>query len=95
MTAIILPFPTPTRFWSCDPDSDQTGATTTESVSLERCIDWLLDRHQSTTEPVLRRLVSEVLTELEELGPLCDDGELDELVIGALASIEAAFDIAC
>lgn len=94
MTAIILPFPTRPRYWSVDPVSDQTGATTTESVSLERCIDWLLDRHQSTTEPVLRRLVSDVLTEIEELGPHCDEGELDELVLGALASVAAAFDVA-
>lgn len=95
MTAINVPFAHQQEFWLAGLVSDNNVVTSNETLSLERCVDWLLDLYQSTSEPVLRRLVSDVLTEVKELGELCDDHELEEVVLGALASVEAAFDVAC
>ncbi|MEM9130910.1 MAG: hypothetical protein AAF962_11895 [Actinomycetota bacterium] len=102
MTAIIVPFPSTiasapapvTIHWSEEVDGGHNGVTTSEAVSLERCVDWLLDRHQSTTDPVLRRLVGDVLAEVRELGDLGQCEELTALVLDALASVETAFEIA-
>ncbi len=102
VTAIIIPFPLTTASatasvtaqWSERARWGHNGVTTSEAVSLERCVDWLLDRHQSTTDPVLRGLVGDVLTEVRELGDVSECEELTALVLDALASVETAFDIA-
>ena len=66
------------------------------SLSLDRCIDWLLDLHQSTDDRRLRVLISEVLDDLravaEHPSGLAGLG-IDDIVLGALASVEAAFEI--
>ncbi len=78
-------------FWSAAFD-DAREAT----LSIDRCIDWLLDLYQSTTHAVLRELVSDVLDDLRAVG--CEGIgfaalDLDDVVLGALASIETAFEI--
>lgn len=66
------------------------------TLSIDRCIDWLLDLYQSTDHPVLRALVADTLDDLRAVGV---DGlgfaelDLDDVVLGALASIETAFEI--
>ncbi len=73
-------------FWSAVTDND--GLST---ISFDRCVDWLLDLFQMTTDTRLQVLISEVLDELREIGPV--DGEFEDVVLGALASVEAAFDV--
>ena len=93
MTAIILPFPTTESVWIDVPSPHHNGGTADEYLSQERCIDWLLDRFQSTTDPALRRLVSDVIAEIRDLGTAEYDPELCALVIDALASVETAFEM--
>ena len=73
-------------FWSAVTDND--GPST---ISFDRCVDWLLDLFQVTTDTRLQVLISEVLDELREIGPV--DGVFEDVVLGALASVEAAFDV--
>lgn len=73
-------------FWS-----SVTGHEGASTISFDRCVDWLLDLYQITPDPRLRLLISEVLDELRELGPV--EGEFEDVVLGALASVEAAFDV--
>lgn len=94
MTATISHLPTTTAFpWSDTADRAHNGATSADPVSYQCCIDWLLDLRQSTTDPTLRGLASEVLTEIRGLGPVGDDPELNEMVLGALGSVQAAFEL--
>lgn len=60
-------------------------------ISFDRCVDWLLDLYQDTTNTQLRHLISEVLDDLRALGPV--EGEFEDIVLGALASVEAAFEM--
>ncbi len=92
MTALILPLPGLDQGWPTAPDTTQNEPTTDDAISLPRCIDWLLDLRQSTTDPDLRALVADVLSDLNQLDWPCDP-ELAELVIGALASVQSAFDL--
>ncbi|MEM8925959.1 MAG: hypothetical protein AAGD35_20840 [Actinomycetota bacterium] len=94
MTATISHLPTATAIrWSDGPDRAHNGGTSADPVSYQCCIDWLLDLRQSTTDPVLRGLVSEVLAELRTIGPVGDDPELNEMVLGALGSVQSAFEL--
>lgn len=98
MTATVTPItaeipegePSPTigeQFWdAAAADDPRTGP-----ISFDRCVDWLLGLHDSTADPGLRALVVEVLIELRRLGPV--EGDFEDVVLGALASIEAAFEI--
>jgi hypothetical protein len=79
--------PAATAFWSAATDEAAGGC-----ISFDRCVDWLLDLHQSTTDHRLRALVTDVLHDLRELGPV--DRQFEDLVLGALASVEMAFEIA-
>lgn len=66
------------------------------TLSIDRCIDWLLDLYQSTEHADLRALVADVLDDLRAVGA---DGlgfaelDLDDVVLGALASVETAFEM--
>lgn len=60
-------------------------------LDFDRCVDWLLDLYQQTNDVGLRSLVSDVLDELRLLGPV--EGEFEEVVLGAVASVEIAFEI--
>jgi len=73
-------------FWTSVTDHD--GPST---ICFDRCVDWLLDLHQETHSAQLRTLISEVLDDLRALGPI--EGEFEDVVLGALASVEAAFEI--
>ncbi|MGF1599629.1 MAG: hypothetical protein ACFCVK_22405 [Acidimicrobiales bacterium] len=61
------------------------------ALSFGHCVDWLLDRYQATTDPELRAMVVEVLDELRDLGPV--DDEMADVVVGALGSVAAAFEL--
>ncbi len=58
---------------------------------FDRCVDWLLTLHDQTADPDLRQLVTDVLVELRALGPI--EPEIHDLVLGALASVQSAFEI--
>ncbi len=73
-------------FWTTVTDHDGPAP-----ISFDRCVDWLLDLYQDTTSTQLRTLISEVLDDLRELGPV--EGEFEDIVLGALASVEAAFEM--
>lgn len=86
MTAIMTPTATSEAFWSTVTDHDGEAA-----ISFDRCTDWLLDLHQSTKDEGIRRLIADVLEDLRMLGPV--DGEFEDVVLGALASVEIAFEM--
>lgn len=73
-------------FWTTVTDHDGPAP-----ISFDRCVDWLLDLYQDTTNTQLRHLISEVLDDLRALGPV--EGEFEDIVLGALASVEAAFEM--
>lgn len=73
-------------FWTTVTDHDGPAP-----ISFDRCVDWLLDLYQDTTNAQLRTLISEVLDDLRSLGPV--EGEFEDIVLGALASVEAAFEM--
>ena len=73
-------------FWNSVTDLDDSAP-----ISFDRCVDWLLDLYQSTTNVQLRTLISEVLDDLRALGPV--EGEFEDIVLGALASVETAFEM--
>jgi hypothetical protein len=62
-----------------------------DPLFFDRCVDWLLSLYAQTTDPVLQDLVADVLDELREIGPVT--GEFADVVLGALASVEIAFEI--
>ena len=74
--------------------ADATNTDTEAPISYERCVNWLLDLHQSTTNPTLRSLIIDVLSDLGELGAVSSDSELESLILGSLASVEIAFEVA-
>ncbi len=86
MTAIMTPTETSEAFWATATDHDGPSA-----ISFDRCTDWLLDLHQSTEDEGVRLLISDVLEDLRMLGPI--DGEFEDVVLGALASVEIAFEM--
>lgn len=93
MTAILAPTSASEAFWSVA--IDEIGfETAAHHISYERCIDWLLDLHQSTKDPQLQGLVADVLVDVREIGRFSCDSELESLVLGALASVEIAFELA-
>ena len=70
------------------------AATDLESVSylsFDRCVDWLLDLYRHTDDEDLQLLIGEVIDDLRALGPIED--EFEDIVLGALASVETAFEI--
>ncbi len=71
-------------FWAAASDEHTT-------ISFDRCTDWLLDLYQTTQDVQLRGLITEVLDDLRALGPV--EGEFEDIVLGALASVEVAFEI--
>lgn len=73
-------------FWATVTDHDGPGA-----ISFDRCVDWLLDLYQVTADTQLRQLISDVLEDLRAIGPV--DDEFEDVVLGTLASVEAAFEI--
>ncbi len=71
---------------------DQVMIDLTESlVSLELCQRWLQNALNSTTDESFRRLISDVMGDLSDLGSV--EGELESLVIGALGSVQSAMEV--
>ncbi len=71
-------------------------------ISVQRCIDWLLDLYQATTSEELRLLIGEVIEDIDMLASMAgspsvdgelEDGELEDMVLGAMASVEAAVEL--
>ncbi len=86
MTDTLSPISTSEAFWATVTDHDGDSA-----ISFDRCTDWLLDLYQSTTDEGLRLLIADVLEDLRMIGPI--DGEFEDIVLGALASVEVAFEV--
>lgn len=80
------PIATCAAFWNSVTDHDGPSP-----ISFDRCVDWLLDLYQVTLDTQLRTLIAEVLDDLRDLGPV--EGEFEDMVLGALASVEAACDV--
>ena len=93
MSAILTAATTNEAFWAVA-DATDTDTDTEAPISYERCVNWLLDLHQSTTSPTLRSLIIDVLSDLGELGAVSSDSELESLILGSLASVEIAFEVA-
>ena len=64
---------------------------TADEAFFDRCVDWLLSLYDATSDPMLRELVTDVLDELREIGPVT--GEFADVVLGALTSVELAFEL--
>ena len=62
------------------------------TISFDRCVDWLLSLYADTSDRDLKTMIVEVLGELRAIGPV--DGAFEDIVLGALASVESAFEIA-
>lgn len=62
-----------------------------DDLFFDRCVDWLLSLHDETSDPQLRQLVTDVLVELRAMGPVTE--EFVPLVLGALGSVQSAFEI--
>lgn len=58
--------------------------------SMRACRIWLECAFERATTASTRRLIEDVLGDIDLIGPV--DDELDELVIGALASVETALE---
>ena len=68
----------------------------TDRLDARRCLQWLAEVRKRTADRALHRLVDDVSNELRMLidaaGHLAE--ELTDLVVGAMASVEAALDVA-
>ncbi len=73
-------------FWAAVTDHDGPSA-----ISFDRCVDWLLDLYHLTDDADLRVLITEVLDDLRAIGPVA--GDFEDVVLGALASVEIAFEV--
>lgn len=63
----------------------------TAGLSFMRCHQWLEEAYESTTDHGIRRLIEDVMDDLWALGSV--EGELGDLVIGALESVAAAMEV--
>lgn len=61
-------------------------------ISFDGCVDWLLSLYADTSNRELKTMIVEVLGELRAIGPV--EGTFEDVVLGALASVESAFEIA-
>lgn len=63
----------------------------TAGLNFMRCHQWLEEAYESTTNVGIRRLIDDVMDELWAIGSV--DGELGEMVIGALESVASALEV--
>ncbi len=68
----------------------------TDRIDARRCHDWLRDARSRTADGVVHRLIDDVADELRLMGAFAGDlaDEMTDLVVGALASVEAALEVA-
>jgi hypothetical protein len=90
MTVILTPITASDAYWSVA--NDENRIEDNGLISFDRCVDWLLDLQQSTSDEGLRGLIADTLLDLRLLGPF--DADIEDVVLGALASIEVAFEVA-
>lgn len=64
----------------------------TDRLDPRRCEQWLSEMRRRTTDHGVHRLIDDVRSELALLGELAVD--LSDVVVGALASVEAAVELA-
>ena len=68
----------------------------TDRIDAGRCFQWLREARSQTTDGTVHRLIDDVADELRMVaafaGGVADD--MSEVVIGALASVEAAVEVA-
>ncbi len=86
MTALMTPTHSSEAFWGAAIDEESASF-----LSFDRCVDWLLDLYRQTDDQDLQLLIGEVIDDLRALGPI--DGEFEDIVLGALASVETAFEV--
>lgn len=67
------------------------GVFGADSRPIVPVFEWLEDAMERAETAQTRRLIADVLGDVRALGPIDDD--LVELVIGALASVDAAMDL--
>lgn len=86
------------RLSANDVSDDQSGQeirsrldVETAGVSFMRCHQWLEEAYESTTDQGIRRLIEDVMDDLWALGSV--EGELGDLVIGALESVAVAMEV--
>lgn len=77
-------------FWAVANDDDLCDEP--GSISLERCVQWLRSLQRTTVDPQLIALVDDTLEDLARLGRFGRD--MEDVVLGALASVEVAFELA-
>lgn len=77
-----------------DLDLERLLATRSSAALLPAaCEAWLHRAYSRADSAATRRLVADVLDDVRAIGDI--DDELTDLVIGALASVEAALDLEC
>lgn len=86
MTAVMEPNSPSESFWSTMIDPAAGSST-----SFDRCVDWLLTMHEATDDAGVQMLIVDVLADLRALGSI--DADFEDVVLGALASIDVAFEI--
>lgn len=64
---------------------------TDPDITLDLCHAWLRQAHNAASDEAFRRLVADVMGDLEDLGSM--DGELVNLVLGALGSVQSALEV--
>ncbi len=70
----------------------------TEAISLELCRQWLQQTHDAASDQAFRRLIRDVMGELEELETSVNPnetlhGELGSLVVGAVGSVQSILEL--
>jgi hypothetical protein len=63
----------------------------TAGLHFMQCLRWLEQAQESTTDRGLRLLLDDVIDDLWSVGSI--DGELGEMVLGALASVASALEV--
>ncbi len=89
-TDTFAPLSAADAFWAVANDDDLCEEPA--SISLERCVQWLRSLQRTTVDPQLIALVDDTLDDLARLGRFGRD--MEDAVLGALASVEVAFELA-
>jgi len=96
-TPLADPYAVSEAYWTAAEHADYDG------ISVGRCIDWMLDMRRTAASTTIERLIDEVLEDITELLAYTGSSDaeiepyLEDAVLGAMASVEAAYDahLAC
>ncbi len=86
----LAPLSAADAFWAVANDDDLCDDPA--SISVERCVQWLRALQRTTVDSQLIALVDDTLDDLARLGRFGRD--MEDIVLGALASVEVAFEMA-